>query len=103
MTMARATLTFQFDDTKITRETIVDRLDAALIETFPDDVVDVHTRWVSKLEDAPLFGAGRDFRDEIIRKDADQPTFNPPDTSLHKARRAYAEDRMNAARAKSEK
>ena len=55
----RTTLTFTFDDTQTTREAIVDRLDAALDVEFGSDVApfDVHTRWVCRPEDAPLFGA----------------------------------------------
>jgi hypothetical protein len=60
--MIRTHLTFTFDDTTITREQIVERLDAALVREFPD--VDVHTRWVTALADSPLFGAAKHAREK---------------------------------------
>lgn len=64
MATIRTTLTFEFDAQKVTSESIKDRLDAILEKEFaPDRVhVDVDTRWVATLADAPLFGAGRAYR-----------------------------------------
>lgn len=52
----RTTLTFMFDAATVSVQDIKDRLDAALEAAFGDDV-DVHTRWVSTLSQAALFGA----------------------------------------------
>jgi hypothetical protein len=60
----RCTLTFTFDDRHITEAAIKDDLDHVLCETFPLPV-DVHTRWVSQVREAPLFGAGIRLRDEL--------------------------------------
>jgi hypothetical protein len=59
MKTIRTNLTFTFDDTHISEAGVKDRLDAALMSTFPDAGIDVHTRWVSELSDSPLFGAAR--------------------------------------------
>jgi hypothetical protein len=62
MKTIRAHLTFTFDETKATREQIVDRLDAAIETAFPD--MDVHTRWIATLADSPLFGAAKRAREK---------------------------------------
>src|SRR5262245_18720260 len=54
--VVRTNLTFWFDPTKISREDLVDRLDAVLVEQF-HDVEDWNARWVSDLSQSPLFGA----------------------------------------------
>jgi hypothetical protein len=62
MATIRTTLTFEFDDQKVTSESIKDRLDA-ILENRPDAIlekefapdrphVDVDTRWVATLADA---------------------------------------------------
>ncbi len=56
MKVRRVNITFFFDDTKTSREEIVDRLDRILVEEF-SDLDDWHTRWVTELADSPLFGA----------------------------------------------
>jgi hypothetical protein len=60
--LRRVILTFEFNPSTVTRDQLVERLDAALETAFPDKDVDVDTRWVSVLADAPLFGAGRRIR-----------------------------------------
>jgi hypothetical protein len=42
----------------VSEGSIKDRLDQLLVHEFSSDVDDVHTRWYSRLSDAPLFGAG---------------------------------------------
>jgi hypothetical protein len=58
MTTIRTHLTFTFDERKFMKEGIQDRLDDVLMNEFDGDVDDIHTRWYSRLSDAPLFGAG---------------------------------------------
>jgi hypothetical protein len=59
MKVIRANLTFEFDETKVTEDDIKDRLDAILTDEFGADV-DIHTRWVTRLADSPLFAAAKD-------------------------------------------
>jgi hypothetical protein len=55
---------------------LVDLLDAPLGHAYPDDV-DVHTRWIATLADAPLFGAARRWREEQKPKCGSGPTSDP--------------------------
>jgi hypothetical protein len=60
----RTTLTFTFDDARVSAQGIKDRLDDILCDEFGDGI-DVHTRWVARLEDAPLFGAARQMANDL--------------------------------------
>lgn len=53
----RCTVTFEFEDEKISDARIKDRFDDAMKSEFGGGDIDVHARWVTRLEDAPLFGA----------------------------------------------
>ena len=63
MKTIRTTLTFTFDESQVSEDTIKDRLDTLLVEAF-DDVADWNARWVANLSDAPFFGAGKKLRRE---------------------------------------
>ena len=54
----RVNVTFWFDEDSVSESDLHDRLEALLVEHFPD-VRDWHTRWTTRLEDSPLFGANR--------------------------------------------
>ena len=56
MRTIRTNLTFTFDEARVGEQAIKDRLDAVLDQEFAD-VDDLHTRWVEKLSDSPLFGS----------------------------------------------
>jgi len=59
----RVTLTFDFDKSKISADTIKNRLDDLLCREF-NDVDDWNARWVARPEDAPILGTGARWRRE---------------------------------------